>query len=216
MEKRALILAWSVTAAMTAAGLWVLLQNPGIQPILRIHADGTVLRSSTPLSLFHLPAVTAAVIVLLTLKLRFAPPERAAPWRRWQAKFLIGYSLIVPILYAYILARSLGLSLPFTSEAAMRGGFVLLGLLLAAFANSKPKLPWLNSRFSLLPRLSDADGARLLRLEGTLGVVAGLLLALGGAFLPLPLMPVLLIGFAITVVAILGAFFWLRRQPPVC
>jgi hypothetical protein len=215
IEKRAFLLAWSVTAAMTAAGLWVLLQNPGIQPILRIHADGSVLRSATPLTLFHLPAVTALVIVLLDLKLRFAPPQRTEPWRKWQAKFLIGFSLLAPILYAYILARSLNLPLPFGPEAAMRGGFVALGLLIAVFANSQPKLPWLNSKFSLLPPLNDADGARLLRIHGALGVAAGLILMLGGAFLPLSLMAPLLIGFAIIAVVMLGTLVWFRRRSSV-
>jgi hypothetical protein len=211
IRKHALTLAWVLVAAMTAATLWRLSLLPDWSQVTMAREDGAPLRSGSSAYLFIGPAVLAFAALTHWRSMRRAQgrPEAVQSLRRFSATLLLAMGTITALMQGIILARSLGLALPY--EAIARSGFVVLGLLMALFGNRLPKLPWVTSKAACL---DDAALQKLRRLNGLWMVVLGVVFALSGLLIqPLHLVVWLVLPLSLGgVVAIRAYSFWLRRR----
>ncbi len=213
IDRKALWISGFVAFALFAATLWRLSLLPDWH---HIPADGPA--NPRTISLFWLLWTPGMLLFTMTFMcarrwLASGTDEAMRAWGRYSGRMLVCYSLLLLLMQAFILARSLGLALAMDRLATARVIFALAGIMMMALGNALPKMPFLAARFRPF-RLDPWQWNRHLRFAGKLLVAMGLFL-----LLVLPLLPVTMIRPATTAiwVAILVASLWyrikLKREP---
>ena len=213
IDRKALRISVLLILAMIAATLWCLSLLPDWSHFpLNGPGDAT---SRQSIWLFVSPGCLLFVMAVLFARKWFATgsEDAVAPWRRWSGMMLLPYAVIIALMQAFIIARSLGIGAALDRQVLPRVFIVLIGVLIAALGNALPKLPWLSLRFRLF-QLDPWQWNQHLRFMGKLIVGFGLVVALAGALLPPMLILPTLAG---SWLAALAANIWyrikLRRAP---
>jgi hypothetical protein len=196
--------------AMLAATTWRI----AISPDWVYGPHGAPLSPRHLLGLFTCPACAAFVggVLLARTLLIQATMDAARQWKQWGSHVLIGYAVICTLFHFYLFTRSLGIAGPFSPMAIARAAFVLAGSFLILVCNQMPKLPWLQSRYQVLP-LDPARGARLMSFAGRLLVLTGLVVVVGAFVMPLRLMAPLIFSMSTaSFIVVIVRKFQLRRE----
>lgn len=216
IERKVFWIAWVFVVVMLAAAAWRVSLLPDWTHLPRYDLNGVALSPTSSAVLLAMPGAVLFIMARLTWRARtaWAPVESLRPWKKWASVVLVPVSMILTLLQAFIIVRSLGLLSAMNMAPFTRGVFVVLGLMAMVINNALPKLPWLRSRIAFL-NLDPDKGAKFLRLRAWLGVLIGLVVVLGGLFLPLKVMPPIVFSMVIASVIVSLAFcFSAKRGQP--
>ena len=213
IDRKTFWTAMAFVALMLAAAVWRMSLLPDWTQLPRQDLQGAALPPVNSVWLLVSPGAVLFVMATLAWRTRTArnAGDALRPWAKWVDFFLVPYSLILALMQAFIIARSLGLLTGMNVELFVRGGFVALGVLTMVMNNALPKLPWLGSRIAILDMDPDR-GARLTRLRAWLGFSIGLVAVLGGLFLPLKDVPPIIFSLAIAGVIVKLFFRFSARR----
>jgi hypothetical protein len=213
IDRKALWFSITAILAMFAAAIWrfSLLRDWHQMPVGEPNEHHIV----SGLVLFIPPATLLLSVSGLFARKWFAsgPEESVAPWRRWGSTLLISYAAILPVMQAFMIARTLGHVALVDALMIARVFAVVVGILMAVVGNALPKLPWLSARFRPL-KLDPWQQNRQLRFVGKLMVGMGLFIALGPFLLePKKLLPVMIVLWLAMMTASIAYRIKLRREP---
>ncbi len=180
IDRKAFQISGIIFLAMIAAALWRLSLQSGwyymlVGPPSHRHAV-------SGLVLFAAPATLLMLMATLFLARLTEPKETLPAWRRWGGKWIVSWSVIMILIQAFVLARSLGL-VALSNMGLARGVLVWMGIIFMIMGNAAPKAPSPPQRNSV--ELDSWQKIRLLRFAGKLLVGLGLAFVLGGVLLPL-------------------------------
>jgi hypothetical protein len=181
IDRKAFRVSGIILLAVIAATLWRLSLFPDWR---QIPAGGPGSHNTiSGLILFAAPASLLISMVMLPLIQWLTSPKEILPaWRRWSGRWVVSWSVLMALMQAFVLARSLGLvSLP--AQGSGRLVLVLMGTMFMMVGNAAPKAPSPPQRNSF--ELDSWQKSRLLRFAGKLLVGVGLAFVLGGILLPL-------------------------------
>jgi hypothetical protein len=216
IERKAFWIAWALVIAMLAAAAWRVSLLPDWTHLPRYDSNGVAISPTSSAVLLTMPGGVLFIMARLAWRARTAraPVESLRPWKKWASIVLVPISVILTLMQAFTIARSLGLLSTMNIAQFTRGIFVVLGLVAMVINNALPKLPWLRSRVAFL-NLDPDKGAKFLRLRAWLGFLIGLVVVLGGLFLPLNVMPPIVFSMVIASVIVSLAFrFSAKRGQP--
>jgi hypothetical protein len=209
IDRKALWISLLVLFAMIAADFWRL----SLLAHWRLPVGGPGSHNTVSgLVLFASPASLLLLLMTLPFIQWLASPKETLPsWRRWSGKWIVSWSILMTLMQAFVLARSLGL-ISLSGVSLARAVLVWIGIVLMMAGNAAPKAPSLPQRNSF--ELDPWQKSRLLRFAGKLLFGVGLAFALGGVLLPLEYWrPV----FLYLMLAALAAGIWhgikLRHEP---
>lgn len=211
IDRKALWISLFLVCAMIAAILWRLSLLPDWH---HVPADGPGGSRTIPVfMIFAGPlAVLFSVAVLYVRKwLRSGPEEAMQHWRRSNGLILMFNAVMMALMQAFILARSLGALQSVDRLAVSHAAFLVSGIFLMVAGNALPKAPWLSMRFR---PLDPWQWNRHLRFGGKLMVGMGLFMAVGMPLLPEKMVPPVTIGLMLTMLA--AGFWhraWVKREP---
>lgn len=125
------------------------------------------------LLLLCFPASSALVVGALywDSRGRRADDAKIQPWRKWGKFLSLSYCGGMLLLQGVLVLGSLGLDLPFDLSAVARTLGVVMAITSLLAINQMPKLPWLESRFSLGGELGPIYGPRYMRTQSRILVV---------------------------------------------
>ena len=213
IDRKALWIAAMIFLAMIAATVWRLSLLPDWTHF-PLNGPGDP-RNRDSFWLFVSPACLLFVAACLFARKWFAtgPEENVQPWRKWSGMMLLPYTVIIALMQAFVIARSLGFAAGLDRIMVVHGMLVLMGILLMVLGNATPKLPWLAVRFRPM-QLDPWQWNRQLRFMGRLLVGIGAFIAIGGVLLPVwTFFPVLVCLWFATLAAGIWHRIKLRREP---
>jgi hypothetical protein len=180
IDRKALWIFIAIILAMTGATIWQLSLLPDWRhmPLGGPASHNTV----SGLVLFAAPVSLLFLMVSPFIQWLALPKETLPSLRRWSGKWIVSMSVLMALLQAFVLARSLGIVSPSGLNTA-RGGSMIIGIMLIIIGNITPKMPVPPQRNSVQP--DPWTVSRRLRFGGKLFVGLGLVFVLGGVLLPI-------------------------------
>ena len=180
IDRKALWIYIAVILAMTGATIWQLSLLPDWRhmPLGGPGSHNTV----SGLVLFAAPVSLLLFMVSPFIQWLLLPRETLPSLRRWSGKWIVSMSVLMALLQAFVLARSLGMVSP-SGLGTARGGSVMIGIMFIIIGNITPKMPVPPQRNSFQP--DPWTVSRRLRFGGKLFVGLGLVFVLGGILLPI-------------------------------
>jgi hypothetical protein len=180
IDRKALWIYIAVILAMTGATIWQLSLLPDWRhmPLGGPGSHNTV----SGLVLFAAPVSLLLFMVSPFIQWLSLPRETLPSLRRWSGKWIVSMSVLMALLQAFVLARSLGMVSP-SGLGTARGGSVMIGIMFIIIGNIAPKMPVPPQRNSFQP--DPWTVSRRLRFGGKLFVGLGLVFVLGGILLPI-------------------------------
>jgi hypothetical protein len=180
IDRKALWIYIAVILAMTGATIWQLSLLPDWRhmPLGGPGSHNTV----SGLVLFAAPVSLLLFMVSPFIQWLSLPRETLPSLRRWSGKWIVSMSVLMALLQAFVLARSLGMVSP-SGLGTARGGSVMIGIMFIIIGNITPKMPVPPQRNSFQP--DPWTVSRRLRFGGKLFVGLGLVFVLGGILLPI-------------------------------
>jgi hypothetical protein len=180
IDRKALWIFIAVFLAMTGASIWQLSLLPDWRhmPLGGPHSHTTV----SGLILFAAPASLLLSMMSPFIQWLELPKEALPSLRRWNAKWIVSFSVLLGLLQAFVLMRSLGIVSP-SGLATARGFSVMIGIMFMIVGNIAPKTPVPPRRTSF--QTDSWTVSRMFRFGGKLFVALGLAFVLGGILLPL-------------------------------
>ena len=198
---------------MTAAAIWRFALLPDWHHMTVVTPSGPRTRSSLflfapPLAMLFMIALACAMNWLVS-----GPKEALAARHRWSRPMLVGSGVMVTLMQAFMIARSLGHGLGLNPEAIARAMLAVTGSLMVMHGNIIPKLPRLSKRIAVF-NLDPWQSARSLRFTGRMTVAFGLVMMVAAVLLPMratvSTVLILTLGFY---GAVLWYFVRLKREP---
>jgi hypothetical protein len=179
IDRKALWICIAVFVATTGAAIWQvsLLPDWRHMPLGGPGSHDTV----SGLVLFATPASLLLFLLSPFIQWLALPKESLPSLRRWSGKWIVSMSVVMALLQAFVLTRSLGIVSP-SGLGMARGGSVIIGVMFMVMGNITPKMPVPPRRNSI--ELDSWDASRMLRFGGKLLVGLGLAFVLGGILLP--------------------------------
>jgi hypothetical protein len=213
IDRKALWILILLCLAMTAAAIWRFSLLPDWTQMPVVTPAGPRTRSSLflfvpPLGLLFMIAIACGTNWLVS-----GPEEALATRQRWSKPILVGSGVMMALMHAFMIARSLGYGLGLNAEAIARAATAVIGILMVIQGNVVPKLPRTSKRIAALD-LDPWQSARSRRFAGRLCVALGLAMVIAAALLPMrAVSPVILV----LGLAFIGAVTWhtvkLKREP---
>ena len=186
IDRKASLISCALLVLMLAATAWRLALLSDWTHFPAFLPDKTaVMRSSFWLLVAPLCLVFVGGTLALNKRRVKESPDAIHSWTRWGSSLLIIYGVICAALQFFILARSLGLALAINPTNFGRAALVLLACLIVVSANYMPKLPLVQSRFTML-NLDPARGAQFVRFSARMLVLAGIAIIVIAVFVPQP------------------------------
>ena len=179
IDRKALWIFIAAFVATTGAAIWQLSLLPdwGQMPLSGPGGRNTV----SGLVLFATPASLLLFMVSPFIQWLALPKEALPSLRRWSGKWIVSMSVLMALMQAFVLTRSLGLVSP-SGLGMARGGSVMIGIMFMIMGNITPKTPVPSQRNSF--ELDSWNASRMLRFGGKLFVGLGLAFVLGGILFP--------------------------------
>ncbi len=214
IDRKALQFLILLCLAMTAAAIWRFSLLPDWTRMPVVTPAGPRTRSglflfAPPLAMLFMIAVTCAKNWLVS-----GPQEALAARHRWSRPMLVWSGVIMALMQAFMIARSLGHDLGLNPQAITRMVMVMAGILVIMHGNIIPKLPRLSKRIAMF-NLDPWQSARSMRFSGRMTVGFGLATIVAAVLLP---PRATLFTFLILTLAFYGAVLWyfvrLKREPP--
>jgi len=199
--------------AMTAAAVWRLSLLPDWTQMPMPTPKGMVTRSG--LVLFIPPVCLLFTIAALAAPkwLASRPNEALATLYRRIRPFPMAAGVLLALMQAFLISRSLGHSLGLNPVAIARIVMTVTGIMIIMQGNAMPKLPRVPSRFAAL-NLDPGQSARSRRFAGRITVALGFAEIAGAILLPLRAITVTVL---ILTLAFCGALIWnivrVKREP---
>jgi hypothetical protein len=143
IDRRTFRITGLIFLAMIAATVWRLSLLPDWQhvPVGRQgdhHTiNGLILFAGAPASLLIM------MVLPFIPRLLMSDPEQISlqSWRRWNGRLIVSYAVIIALLQAFVLARSLGF-LSLSAPATARFALIWIGIMVMWIGNAAPKLQW--------------------------------------------------------------------------
>lgn len=213
IDRKALWTPLLLVAVMMAAAAWRFSLLPDWHH-LPLNGPGGG-RTINGLMLFWGPAMLLLATALLYARKWYlsGPEESLKSWGLWCHRTLLIQGLVVALMQAFMIARSLGIGTSLDRLAVSRAFLAMTGLILVAMGNALPKMPWLGTRIRFL-RLDPWQWNQHLRLAGRMLVGLGLFAAIGGVLLPPDLFRAFFFSLWLAMLTMgLVYRFKLRRRP---
>jgi len=179
IDRKALWIFIALFLATTGAAIWQLSLLPDWRH-MPLGGPGSH-NSVSGLVVFATPVSLLLFMLSPFIQWLALPKESLPSLRRWSGKWIVSTSVVMAVLQAFVLARSLGVVSP-SGLGIARGGSVMIGIMFMIMGNISPKMPVPPLRSSF--EIDSWDASRMLRFGGKLLVGLGLAFVWGGILLP--------------------------------
>jgi len=201
IDRKALWISLLLVFAMIAADFWRLSLLPDWRH-MPVNGPGDS-HTINGLFVFRVPLILLFMMFFFFARKWFVsgPEESVEPWRRWGGLMVVFNAVMMALLQAFVLARSLGALQSIDRLTLSHVVFVAAGVFMMVFGNALPKMPWLSARFRPF-QLDHWQWNQHLRFGGKLTVVIGLFFAVGMPLLPVKMVLPASISLALTTIAV--------------